>query len=250
MYNFVEVGQVGEESTSPVALIYNGTNIDETIEGFQTLNVHNREVANRVANLADIKNGKLILDESIERDPIRVEYAIQTDDEETFKESYKQLLKIIFEEGESFFTFVDEEVEYFGIATSITKDDTVMAQGFGEIELTLTSVYKYSPEIETTGAIETTNDELTITAIEVDVGSDTEDLRITKGEQTIRFVEPIAQGDTIFIRFRENEIYKNDERFDYGLALDSDFENFQAESGETVETNNGSLRIWYRTRWL
>lgn len=250
MYRFTETNEQAIGELSPVAFNYNGETLDDVISGFRTLNVIGREsFVSGIESVASI-DGTVITGRQKQVENIVVVFLLEAESEEELQNRFSLLKKKLILDHEVYFSFADEEANYIGELYSLGNIDTISYQASGEIELLRTSVYKFSDERESSGNINVAADEVMLDQIKATATESSNNLEITNGKYVIRFIEQIAKNDVILIDFRNSRVYKNGAPFDYGIALDSDFENFEVESGQTITANKANLNIKYRGRWF
>lgn len=250
MYEFVGINEIGQEQLSSVAMSYDGAVLDEVIEGFRTLNVEGRETTSLSINKIEMDVGYLDIGQRMESPPLEVEYMIQRDTQAELKESFRQLMKAIVRDRNVEIMFADEDARHYGRFQQFLEWDEGNNQVIGKMSLYRHKPYKYGPLLTTNGSLITTEKDLSLVRIVIKPTASTSQLKISNGKQEIRLVEKIGASDSIELNFVENRVYKNGVGFDYALALDSDFENFVIESGQTVSSGQATLSIEYRERWL
>lgn len=250
MYEFIGINEIGEEQFSSVAMSYDGVLLDEAIEGFRTLNVGGRETTSLNINMIETDVGYLDIGQRMESPPLEVEYMIQRDTQAELKESFRKLMKAIVRDRNVEIAFADEDARHYGRFYQFLEWDEGEAMVVGKMSLYRPKPFKYGPLLTTNGSFITTEKDLSLVRIVVDPTASTNLLKISNGKKEIRLVEQIGASDTIELDFIGNRVYKNGVGFDYALALDSDFENFEIESGQTVSSGQATLSIEYRERWL
>ena len=250
MYEFIGIDEVGQEQLSAVAMTYDGVLLDEVIEGFRTLNVEGREMTSLNINMIETDVGYLDIGQRVESPPLEVQYMIQRETHAELKESFRQLMKVIVRDRNVEIKFADEDARHYGRFHQFLEWDEGNVLVVGKMSLYRPKPFKYGPLLTTSGSFIITEKDLSLVRIVVDPTVSTNQLKISNGEQEIRLVEQIGANDTVVLDFVENRVYKNGVGFDYALALDSDFENFVIESGQTVSSGQATLSIEYRERWL
>lgn len=82
------------------------------------------------------------------------------------------------------------------------------------------------------------------------VNQSTQTIEITNGVETIELVDSFKSGDSIVINVEQGFVAKNGEENTYSVALNSDFENFIIENGQTITSPQGTVKVTMRERWL
>lgn len=253
MYNFIETTEQSTRDISSLAITYNGINIDETIEGFSVLNVFGRETNNVELESLGVDIGSIPIHQRIEAQPITVEYQLKAKDDISFKKSYRDLMKILYQTENVPFSFADEEVTYFGRYTTHDGVDNLSNDVVTRFELYRSKPFKYGKENNTNGTLPN-GEQLELLRLEVKPTTTTSNLTITNGTHEIRFVDSVTTGDVVVFDFLTTDpserITKNGNNFAYGVAIDSDVENFNLNAGGNVTSAEANLTMFSRERWL
>lgn len=253
MYRFIEVGESQQNELSSQAMTYNGELLDAVVEGFEVLNVRGRETTDVDIESVAVDVGSIVTHQRLEARPITVEYRLKTKDTETFWASYRQLMKILIQSKDVPFSFADEDAVYYGryaTSESIENETNDVVSSF---EIFRPKPFKYSEDIETDGTLPTA-DQLELVRIEIRPIETTSNLTITNGVHEIRFVDSMTTTDVVTLDFQADDpmesVTKNGENFAYGLAIDSDYENFNVNVGGNVTSEEADLTVVLRERWL
>lgn len=250
MYGFTEANAVATEGISSVALTFDGTNVDQEVKGYQTLNVYGREGADVEVITEQIDDGVIEVKHVLTTKPIVVEYMISTETDAEYEEAFEKLMRILFTDEHVKFSFADSEAVFFGRMTTFDNVENRNNTVVGKFELFREKPFKYTETITTGGSTPVTDRKLEIEWMKLTVTTNVNEIEVTNGRQTVRIVEPVATTDTVEMNFKTGKVTKNGENFAYGLALNSDFENFEIKSGDTITSPQANVEVGIRERWL
>lgn len=146
-YEFVDTTEASPSLKTPTeAVHFNGACLDEEIEGFRTLSVQGREIAERDVKTQDENSGmgEVFIRASYKPRTITVYYQIIASSATQFRESYNQLNTLLKPE-QAKLIFGDEPDKYF-IATKESNDevDAGLNSVTGKIEFLCADPCKYS----------------------------------------------------------------------------------------------------------
>lgn len=241
-----------EQGLPSVAMTYDGTTLENLIEGYRTITVSGRETSDVVYEGDNVKFGTIITKQRIAYRPLAVKFMLKASTNEAFQEKFKQLMAVLYRKKDVAITFADDpDTHFYGRYSKFETVPVDRNQIITSFEIYCQDPLKYGPTIETNGEVtintiyETAPEEILVTP-----SSTIDHLEITNGTYTIRLDGNIALGNEVKILFKEQEIYVNGIISTYMFALNSDFENFQIQQGETITSSNGSLILKARERWL
>lgn len=251
MYGFIETTEKRVTEPSSVALKYNGIVVDEAIPEFETLGVTGRETVEFIHETHPMDFGSMIVSQRVDVEPLKVMYIIRAETDVEFENAYKKLMEILYTTKDVEISFADSDAVFFGRASKFGEQENINNQVVNVFEITRTTAHKYSEIKESAGLIDEVSGEFEVESIEIKPDASISGINIMNGEQTIRIVEPVSETDTLVLDFVENEILKNGKDFNWSLALDSDFENFEIKPQMHITTNEPStILVRYRKRWL
>lgn len=253
MYQFIETHETQPDSLSGRAMTYNGVLLDEVVEGFEVLNVYGRETTSVEIESVGVDIGSIPTYQRLVASPITVEYRLSAKDDSSFWKAYRSLMKILIKGEDVPFSFADEDAVYFGRYSSHESIENTNNDVVTSFDLYRPRPYKYSEEYETDGTLPE-GEELDLFRMEIRPNTTTSSMSITNGEQTIRFVDSVTTGDVIVLDFKtgkaDEAVTKNGVNFSYALAIDSDYENFDLNSGGDVTSPDADVTMYSRERWL
>lgn len=254
MYEFIDVdGKQSVESVLPsVAMNFNGLFIENEIEGYRTLTVSGRESIGVELTSHSTQTGSLTTNKRLPSRTLVVKYLLKEQDNYSFQKKFKQLRKYLSSKSEVEIYFADEpDAFYFGQLSEMSEVPAETNFAVGTFSFHCDSPYKFGNLNQTNGAVivdtfyETQPDliRLTLTAA-------TSIVKVTNGNQTIQLNGNFSTSDVIEIDVQEGTVVRNGVDHTYTVALNSDFENFTIEEGQTVSSPQGSLTLFTRERWL
>lgn len=154
--NIYEFGDLEKRSTAtPLpseAIVFNGVSLDEQLPYYRTLNVSGRENFERSLNTVETSgDGEFFLSSKLKANSITVTYSIETQDADTFNETFTNLKKFLLGEEVEFY-FMDEP-EYTRTGT-VTKLDNPKAGSFdvvGTFEISMSNPFRHGQRKAITG---------------------------------------------------------------------------------------------------
>ena len=157
MYSFIDTDEIQGAAPLPAeALCFNGHWLDEEIEGFRTLNVSGREVADKDIDTMDTKKdiGEYFQRATYPPRTITVTYQLMAKSDALFREYYNKLNALLSPE-EAQLIFADEPDKYF-IATKLGNDevDAGLNCVTGYIKFYCSDPLKYSTTEKTFTAVD------------------------------------------------------------------------------------------------
>ena len=257
MYKFKDIKaatEVEADQLPSVAINFNGKQLDTEIEAFKTLKVSGRETIPVELETADVRNGSLILDERLPHREVLVTYLMSSESNTAFQNDFKALRKLLTSDGEVPIAFKDEpDTVYFGRLTDFETVDDDSNTVVGTFKIICSSPFKYSNAVTTTGAVTidtfypTQPDSITLT-----IGTTANKIQIEHNGYTISATGTFNAGAEVVLKFNKEDMTMtvNDVDATYMIDLNSDFENFELEQGQSVTSSQGSISLVARERWL
>ena len=257
MYSFKDLKATTEVEANQlpsVAINFNGKQLDTEIEAFQTLKVSGRETIPVELDTVDVKNGSLILDERLPHRELLVTYLMSSESNTAFQNDFKALRKLLTSDSEVPITFKDEpDTVYFGRLADFETVDDDSNTVVGTFKIICSSPFKYSNAVTTTGAVTidtfypTQPDSITLT-----IGTTTNKITINHNGYTISATGTFNAGAEVVLKFNKEDMTMtvNDVDATYMIDLNSDFENFELEQGQSVTSDQGTISLVARERWL
>lgn len=247
---FIEINEPSPVFKSALAITVDGVVLDDEIKGFEVLKVRNREVSGNHIDTVSTNYGVMKLRKRMEVEPLEVEFIIRAESDDEYYQSFEELMRVLDSDDFVTVTFADEDAYYFCLLGQFQElEDNITNQTVGMFELFRETPFKYSDEKVTDGEIEDTKRQVQIFEIELNTDSPISGCEITNGSQTIRIIEPFNSDDEVVLDLRNGEAWKNGERFDYAIAIDSDYENFEVKGQDTITSVECDLVVRYRERW-
>lgn len=246
MYKFTDLNPRGEPNNSSCveALIYNGTNLDQNLIGYQTLYVEGRDSFDVDINSADTSgNGTMYLNSRFKERELKVHFAIDAgnnvDDFNSCVDNLKNLLRT----PNKSISFADNPgYSYIGTPNLEVDGGSLTPQGV--ITFTLNDPFQRSAIRTATGTTSVTiNDpQMQRPAIPVEIdltmnaGADKLVVSNNNG-QSWSTVNGVSSGDNIRIDFK-NLTYVNNKADQTGnVSLLSNFGDFLVGNGTTLTVN-------------
>lgn len=256
MYNFQSMKNgTGDSNQLPsVAINFNGKQLDTEIEAFRTLKVSGRETISVELETVDVRNGSLILDERLPHRELLVTYLMSSESNTAFQNDFKSLRKLLTSDGEVPITFKDEpDTVYFGRLTDFETVDDDSNTVVGTFKIICSSPFKYSNAVTTTGAVTidtfypTQPDSITLT-----IGTTANKIQIEHNGYTISATGTFNAGAEVVLKFNKEDMTMTVNGVDatYMIDLNSDFENFELKQGQSITSEQGTISLVARERWL
>lgn len=264
-YKLMQRNTVTDSNLTSVSTFFNGQYIEDVIDGFKTLNVYGREMISRDFDTVrrPYADGSIRYGKTIPPRYIRVEYQLLSDTPEEQQDKFNQLMKLLNTKYTDTLRFKDEpQYRFFA---EFEKADEVNARTLNIVSfITFLCVdpYKYGDDItnQVTFPYVFKDDSkygLQVTKIEIKTNFSAEQGYLSNGRETIRFVKGlIPDGAKIILDFLRQEVIlqhtTTNVRNDL-IDLNSDFENFELQDGDTLTTPaewQATLTITKRERLL
>ena len=254
MYNFTDVdeSQSVENVLPSVAMNFNGLFIENEIEGYRTLTVSGRESISVELTSHSTKTGSITTNKRLPSRTLVVKYMLQERDNYSFQKKFKQLRKYLSSKSVVEIYFADEpDAFYFGQLSEMSEVPAETNFVVGTFSIHCDSPYKFGEMIQSSGLITVdTFYETQPDLIRLSLSAASSIVKVTNGNQTIQLNGNFSASDVIEINVQEGTVIKNGVDHTYTIALNSDFENFVLEEGQTVSSPQGSLTLFMRERWL
>ena len=257
MYKFKDLKATPEVEANQlpsVAINFNGKQLDTEIEAFQTLKVSGRETIPVELETVDVRNGSLILDERLPHRELLVTYLMSSESNTAFQNDFKALRKLLTSDDEIPITFKDEpNTVYFGRLEDFETVDDDSNTVIGTFKILCSSPFKYSNAVTTTGAVTidtfypTQPDSITLI-----IGTTTNKITINHNGYTISATGTFNAGAEVVLKFNKEDMTMTVNGVDatYMIDLNSDFENFELKQGQSVTSEQGTISLVARERWL
>lgn len=255
MYKFKDLkATTGDSNQLPsVAVNFNGKWLDNEIEAFKTLKVSGRETISVELEMADVRNGALVLDERLPHRVLVVTYLMDSKSNTDFQADFKALRKLLTSDKEIPIKFNDEpNTWYFGRLTAFETVDDDRNNVIGQFTITCPSPFKFGDlKTSETVSIETfySTQPETIT---LTVSTTTNKIAIKHNGYTISATGTFNAGSKVVFYFGQDEMTMtvNGVESTYMIDLNSDFENFELKQGQAITSAQGTISLVARERWL
>lgn len=245
-----EKGSVPELSS--VALNVNGKLIDKEIKGYRTLKVSGRETISNQLESVETKEGALIVDERLPARELKITYAMRAKNNKDLQQQFKELRKLL--TGDLKISFVDESgTFYWGKLSSMEVPPDHTHNLVSEFIIYCPSPFKYGPLEVTSGSVNIdTFYQPTPERIELSIPTTTNNILITNGTYEIKANGTFNAGSEVVLDFNKEDmrLLVNGVDSTYMLAMNSDLENFKLKQGQSLRSEQGSLQVYMRERWL
>lgn len=230
------------------AMMYDGVYLEKMIDGYRTLAVTGREMLSLTIETQETQVGSIKLNQKLPARTIKVTYQLIGKDAKDVQKKYRQLMRLLYKESDVEIRFKDElEYHYYGqyMTTEEVRGDTNSI--ISSFEILCTNPKKYSVLLKTDGTITTYLPFLTTPEkIEVTIAT-FGTLIIENGKKAIKLTSyKLSPRDQVVFDFIKGKVYVNDLDQTFLLDLESDFENFTIQEGQTVNCNNGQMILSYR----
>lgn len=254
MYEFIDIdGQQSVENVLPsAAMNFNGLFIENEIEGYRTLTVSGRESIGVELTSHSTQTGSLTTNKLLPSRTLVVKYLLKEQDNYSFQKKFKQLRKYLSSKSEVEIYFADEpDAFYFGQLSEMSEVPAETNFAVGTFSIHCDSPYKFGNLNQTNGSVTIdTFYETQPELVRLTLTSANSIVKVTNGKQAIQLNGNFSASDVIEIDVQEGTVIRNGVDHTYTVALNSDFENFMIEEGQTVSSQQGSLTLFTRERWL
>lgn len=252
MYNFVKPDEETQtQQLLSVAMNFNGGFIEQQVTGYQTLNVSGREMVGVDIDMESVHTGSIILSERIPHRELEIEFSLRGDDNNQFQKRFQQLMKIL-HAGEVEVYFNDEpELVYYVRLADVSDIPAHTNHVVGTFTLVSETPYKFGPLVTSSGGVTIETPYPTPPAkITLTVASTSTQLSVTNGDKEIRMNGNFNAGSVIEIDVEAGTLKHDGVDVPHILAINSDFENFTVQQGQTVSSPDGTVELVCRERWL
>ena len=253
MYDFTNTNEYTFNSALPsVAMQFNGVFIEDELLGYRTLTVSGREMIGVELDTQSVKNGALTLDRRLPSRTLTIEYELKADDNYQFQKKFQQLRSILHTDGEVEIRFADEPDTFYSAQLSGVESVPAHTNHVkSSFTLHSDSPFKFG-EVVTSGGGVIINTPYPTPAHEIRLllSASTQLVTITNGTQEIRLDGNFAVGEELVINTQQGTVMIGANDVTYTVALNSDFENFVIEQGQTVTSPQGTIELRMREWWL
>ena len=237
-----------------VAIEFNGKYIENELNGYETLKVSGRETISVELISEPTHEGVITIDERLPHRELTITYELQADNNTEFQERFKALRKLLTSNEQVPIKFLDEpDIVYFGRLSAMDTapdDNNTIVSAF---VIHCDTPYKFSDLVTTNGSVEidtfypTLPEQITLT-----IGSTTNKIEITNGTERITATGTFNADSKVVITFKKEEVTMavNGTESTYMLDMQSDLENFLLKQGQTVTSEQGTIELRVRERWL
>ena len=239
---------------SSVAMEFNGTIIENEIEGYRTLKVSGRETISNELVVESVHEGGITLDSHLPSRSIQITYEMKAETNELFQEQYKALRKILTTDEEVPIKFADEPYTvYFGRLSTIEVPADDRNNVVSTFVIHCDSPYKFGDLITTSGQVAIDTFYKTYPErITLEIPTTRSNIEIKNGTERITATGTFNAGSEVVVEFKKEEVTMtvNGVEATYMLDLQSDLENFELRQGQTVTSPHGDITLEMRERWL
>ncbi|EOL47809.1 distal tail protein Dit [Enterococcus caccae] len=230
------------------AMLYDGLYLEKMITGYRTLAVTGREMLSLNIETQETQVGSIKLNQKLPARTIKVSYQLIGKDAKDVQKKYHQLMRLLYKESDVEIRFKDElDYHYYGqyMTTDDVRGDTNSI--IASFEILCTDPKKYSVLLQTDSTI-TTYLPYPTTPEKIEVIIEKfGPLMISNGDKTIKITSyNLSAGDQVTFDFLKGKVFVNKLDQTFLLDLESDFENFTIQEGQTIGCSNGSMIISYR----
>ena len=237
-----------------VAMEFNGKYIENELNGYETLKVSGRETISVELISEPTHEGVITIDDRLPHRELTFTYELQADNNTEFQERFKTLRKLLTTNEQVPIKFLDEpDTVYFGRLSAmdtVPDDSNTIVSTF---VIHCDTPYKFSDLVVTNGGVTIDTFYPTLPEqIEVLIGATTNKLEITNGDYRITATGTFNAGSKVVITFKKEEVTMavNGTESTYMLDMQSDLENFLLKEGQTVTSEQGTIELRMRERWL
>lgn len=249
MYEYRDSSRQEERTTNnlpSVAMNYDGKYLEDEVIGYRTLNVTGREMIGLELESSSTQVGSIITNQTLPARTIEIQFRLEADSNNELQERFKHLMKLLYRKEDVELSFLDDElVNYYGRYSNfggIPADTNRITSTF---EIYCQDPVKYSEPVTTTGEVQISTFYDTLPeVVSVYVETAGQRLEVTNGTFTTVVLGEFGTGDTVDINFYNQSV--DGPNAPYRIALNSDFENFLIEQGETITANIGTVELTVR----
>lgn len=251
MYDFKDTiisRDISKQFLPTSAMMYDGIFFEEIIDGYQTLSVEGREMLSTNIEYQAVQKGAIVTGQTLPVRTLKVTYKLEDQNPERLQFKFKTLLNHLYRSEDVEIRFRDEaDYYYYGrysTADNVPGNTNSIISSF---TIFCADPLKYTREIQTDGYIgNKIIYPVTPSKIEV-LLTRNNSIRITNGKYVISVSNAaIKTGDVLIFDFFNEQLLVNDKDYTSVIDLESDFENFHIEQGQTIKSDNGRIKIYYR----
>ena len=239
---------------SSVAMEFNGTIIENELEGYRTLKVSGRETISNELVVESVHEGGITLDNHLPSRSIQVTYEMKAETNELFQEQYKALRKFLTTDEEVPVKFADEPYTvYLGRLSTLEVPADDRNNVVSTFVIHCDSPYKFGNLITTNGQVAIDTFYKTYPErIVLSVPTTRNNIEIQNGTERITATGTFNAGSEVVVKFEKEEVTMsvNGVEATYMLDLQSDLENFELRQGQSVTSPHGDITLEMRERWL
>ena len=255
MYEFIEPTQMQYgDYLSSVAMEFNGTIIDNELEGYRTLKVSGRETISNELVVESVHEGGITLDNHLPSRSMQITYEMKAETNELFQEQYKALRKLLTTDEEVPIKFADEPTTtYFGRLSTIEVPTDDRNNVVSTFTIHCDSPYKFGDLVATSGVVSIDTFYKTYPErIVLNVPTTRNNIEIKNGRERITATGTFNAGSEVVVKFEKEEVTMtvNGVEATYMLDLQSDLENFKLRQGQAITSPHGDITLEMRERWL
>ena len=255
MYEFIEPTQMQYgDYLSSVAMEFNGTIIDNELEGYRTLKVSGRETISNELVVESVHEGGITLDNHLPSRSMQITYEMKAETNELFQEQYKALRKLLTTDEEVPIKFADEPTTtYFGRLSTIEVPTDDRNNVVSTFTIHCDSPYKFGDLVATSGVVSIDTFYKTYPErIVLNVPTTRNNIEIQSGTERITATGTFSAGSEVVVKFEKEEVTMTVDGVEatYMLDLQSDLENFKLRQGQAITSPHGDITLEMRERWL
>lgn len=237
-------------------IIYDGINLDEFIQGYETVNVEGRGLFAPKLNVLDIegKDGAIVTSQQLPSRLLKVHFLIRANNATEKKKIESKLNNILISNEDVEIRFTDEDAIYLGRFSNYTDTPYDYFQGTGMFELYCQEPAKLSEIKTTSSSIESPDyPKIPVKIEEISFTLSSGGNRIivqNPRDQKIIMNDVFASGQNIRITY--DKIFRNTGEITHTLDwINSVYQNFELHHGDTLTIEGAtSYTIKYRERWF
>lgn len=236
-------------------IIYDGINLDEFIQGYETVNVEGRGLFAPKLNVLDIegKDGAIVTSQQLPSRLLKVHFLIRANNATEKKKIESKLNNILISNEDVEIRFTDEDAIYLGRFSNYTDTPYDYFQGTGMFELYCQEPAKLS-EVKTTSSSIESPDYPKIPVkweeirLNLTAGTSKITIRNSRNGQRVILNGSYTSGQVIIIS--HEKITKNGQNILADLDhVESEFHNFELIHGDSLTVTGATYSIKYRERW-
>ena len=236
------------------SLTFNGTLLDQAIEGYITANVSGRGLLNRSASIVDIpgRDGAHVTESRLGPRRIQVFYILKAPNSKMFLERIQQLHDLLSSDADVLFKFGDEAYHRYGRLIEASDPPRDQLEGQGSFTILCADPYRYKAEENVSIAPVPAGFELETTpaSMKVTLAATANQIKITNTRTGSNIVldGSYASGNVITLTWGIAPTIKRGLNEDILTHLNilSDFETFTFKSGDNIVVTPSSATLTMR----